>query len=186
MGSAKLRRTSAERAGPAILALVVCAIAACAPERDPRRGEAGGGIPKPSVAPAPRVARRWPAAGVKRVVLRSSLAPQATVVVREGPSIEVSGRPSGGAAGYHPARPGWKETSAGDWGLDFVGSQAGEVLVISSRNEIRYIHHGYELTDLEVAVPPAVVVTREPRVLSGDGAPDLSPPGPGAAAGRRD
>ena len=48
--------------------------------------------------------------------------------------------------------------------------------VIASKNEIQYIHHRYTLESIHLDVPPGVAVVREPRVLSGDGAPDLKPP----------
>ncbi|HSB63847.1 MAG TPA: hypothetical protein VLJ18_06755, partial [Thermoanaerobaculia bacterium] len=91
-------------------------------------------------------------------------------------SIEVSGVPTGGAKGYHPSDPNWKETSPAEWGLAFVARRFGATLVISTKNEIQYIHHRYTLENLHVDVPPGIAVVREPRILSGDGAPDLKPP----------
>jgi hypothetical protein len=148
------------------------AIAACA------AGTSGGARPRPTRTPraSDRAVRSWPAAGVTRVVLRAGHAPEAEVRVEGRDRIEVSGRPRGGAKGYHSSDPNWKETAAKDWGLDFVGQVFGTVLVISSKNEIGYIHHGYTLDDVMLTVPAGVEVTRERRELSGQGAPDLSAP----------
>ena len=148
----------------ALLAAVL--VAACGPSGAKRAGTAARG----------GLTRAWPATGIKRVLLRAGFAPEATVAVREGDTIEVSGQPSGGAAGYHSPDPNWKETSAADWGLDFVAETHGDLLVVSSKNEIAYIHHAYTLRDVTLAVPPGVEVTRERRALSGNGAPDLLPP----------
>ena len=38
---------------------------------------------------------------------------------------------------------------------------------------MRYIHHHYAFTSVTVRVPPGVEVVKEPRTLTGDGAPDL-------------
>jgi hypothetical protein len=146
---------------------------------------AGGGhadgATRATVRPRPTpardvIVRSWPSAGLRRVVLRAGLAPEATVVVREGDTVEVSGRASGGAAGYHSSDSNWKETQAADWGLDFVAERFGDVLVISSKNEMSYIHHHYVLEDVKVSAPAGVEVVRARRELSGQGAPDLSPP----------
>jgi hypothetical protein len=133
---------------------------------------------KPETPPA-RIARSIPAAGVKKVILRAGLADTAEVVaVPGGEVIEVSGVPAGGAKGYHSPDPSWRETPAAEWGLDFVSAQHGEVLVISTKNEIHYIHHGYFLQSIVLRVPAGVEVVRERRELTGDGAPDLSEPRP--------
>jgi hypothetical protein len=94
----------------------------------------------------------------------------------DGDSIVVSGQPRGGAAGYHPADPTWRETAAQDWGLDFRSKVVGSTLVLSSWNEIRYIHHGYYLDNLAITLPKDVEVVLEARQLSGDGRPDLRDP----------
>jgi hypothetical protein len=121
-----------------------------------------------------RVVRSFPSAGVTTVVLRAGDADAATVTVgRTGTAIEVSGVPTGGAKGYHSSDPTWRETPAAKWGLDFVSEQRGSVLVISTKNEIRYIHHRYGLASITVRVPPGVIVVKERRQLSGDGKPDL-------------
>lgn len=120
--------------------------------------------------------RTCPAAGITRVILRADGAADAKVLTRPGDTVEVSGHPSGGAQGYHSSDPNWKETPASEWGLDFVCKAYGSTLVVSSKNEIHYIHDSYWLAAITVAVPPGVDVARERRTLSGNGAPDLQPP----------
>ncbi|MFI5119276.1 MAG: hypothetical protein ACHQM4_02635 [Thermoanaerobaculia bacterium] len=91
-------------------------------------------------------------------------------------AIKVSGIPTGGAAGYHPSDPNWKETSPAEWGLEFVAQRFGATLVISTKNEVQYIHHHYTLEHIHIEIPSDITIVREPRVLGGDGAPDLKPP----------
>jgi len=89
--------------------------------------------------------------------------------------------PSGGPRGYHSPEPfgrQTRDTPAGERGLDFVSARHGDVLVVSSRNEIHYIHHHYAFQSLKLRVPTGVKVVRERRELTGDGGPDLRPPGP--------
>ncbi len=125
-----------------------------------------------------RVSRRFEAEGIRTVVLRAEAAGQARVRVVPGLSaIAVSARPVGDARGYHPADPGWRETPASEWGLDFSAARYGPTLVVSSRSEVRYIHHYYHLEEIAIEVPPGVAVIRQYRELSGRGEPDLSPPG---------
>jgi hypothetical protein len=123
--------------------------------------------------PAPRLTRSFPAAGVTRLILRASAAQAARVTTLAATSIDVSGVPTGGAPGYHPSDPSWREKSPQEWGFDFVSVRRGHDLIVSTKNEIEYIHHGYTLEDLTVAVPPGIEVVREPRTLTGSGAPDL-------------
>jgi hypothetical protein len=130
---------------------------------------------RPKVSNA-QVEKTFPAEGVTRVTFRAALAQEARVVTAEGKSIKVTGIPRGGAAGYHPQDPKWRETPASKWGLDFRAKAFGKTLVISTVNEIRYIHHGYQLEQLVITVPADVEVVREARQLSGDGAPDLGEP----------
>ena len=111
-----------------------------------------------------------------RVVVRAAAAEQATVIARPGDSVTLSGTPTGGAKGYHPHDPNWKETSAADWGLDFVAERHGRILVISTKNEVAFIHHHYNLSDLIIEIPPEIELMRENRKLSGNGAPDLQSP----------
>jgi len=124
----------------------------------------------------PQVEKVFPAEGVSRVIFRAALAQEARVVTAEGKIIKVAGIPRGGAPGYHPRDPKWRETPASEWGLDFRAKAFGKTLVISTVNEIEYIHHGYQLEQLVITVPTGVEVVREVRQLSGDGAPDLGEP----------
>ena len=86
------------------------------------------------------VTRSFDVRGISTVVLRAANA-SSTAVEQGGERIEVSGVPEGGARGYHSPDPGWRETPAGEWGLDFVAARHGNVLVISTKNEIHYLHH---------------------------------------------
>jgi hypothetical protein len=127
---------------------------------------------------APTVSRTFPAAGIKTVILRAADAARATVHHSDRDTIEVSGKMRGGAGGYHSPDPKWRETPVTEWGLDFEGKLFGDVLVLSSKNEMAFVHHAYDLHSLVVSVPTGVQVVPVPRELSGDGAPDLSPPAP--------
>jgi len=120
-----------------------------------------------------QVVKSFSGAGVSRVVFRATLARDARVTSAEGHDIVVTGTPRGGAAGYHPPAGTWREESASEWGLDFRGKAYGKTLVISTFNEIRYIHHSYYLDQLVISVPAGVEVALEARQPSGDGAPDL-------------
>ena len=131
---------------------------------------------KPDTLPA-RVDRSFSAAGVKRVILRGATADTAEVTAVPGAEVvEVSGVLAGGAKGYHSPDPSWRETPAAEWGLDFVSARHGEVLVISTKNEIHYIHHAYFLQSVVLRVPAGVEVVRQRRELTGEGAPDLREP----------
>jgi hypothetical protein len=124
-----------------------------------------------------RVARGFSAAGVSSVILRASSAESAQVSYHpQGSEILVSGLPAGGARGYHSGSWWWRETPARSWGLDFVARQFGSVLVISTQNEISFMHHQYHLDAIALGVPEGVLVRRVPRQLSGEGAPDLRAP----------
>lgn len=121
--------------------------------------------------------RDFDAAGVERVLLRAEGAAQAEIVTGANPDrIRVCGVPNGGAAGYHPPDPNWRETSADEWGLDFKEKRFGAALVVSSYNEIEYIHHYYYFDKLRIERPEGVAVTLKGRELTGDGEADLSPP----------
>ena len=134
-------------------------------------------VPSKSLPVSGRVVRTFDATGVKRVVLRAGDAERAEVTsVSGGRAITVSGIAEGGAAGYHPVDPNWRETPASRWGLDFKARSFGPTLVVSTENEIRYIHHDYHLGSLTVSVPQGVEVVKENRELTGEGAPDLAPP----------
>lgn len=128
--------------------------------------------------PSPvRVSQSFPAKGVRKVILRAEAANSADVV--SDPTLDavyISGITAGGARGYHPGNPFWRETPPAEWGLDFVSTQFGDVLIISTKNEIRYIHHHYFLNSLEMRIPERIEVVKESRTLDGDGKPDLREP----------
>lgn len=136
------------------------ALAACGA----RQGSGGGST---------HIERTFPAAGVKRVELRASAATATNVREVAGRDIQVSGTAEGGTKGYHPGGDGQREVPPGKWGFDFVSRRYGEVLVISTKNEVSDIHHRYIIKDLEIAVPEGVDVQLITRELSGNGAPDL-------------
>ena len=113
---------------------------------------------------------RWtfPAPGIDTVILRAREAKQAQVIVsRMGGEIAVSGRPEGGAKGYHPSDPTWRETPAREMGMHFEARRYGKVLVISSAGEISYIHHNYFLDRIQIFTPPGIKVRLETRKMDG-------------------
>jgi hypothetical protein len=124
------------------------------------------------------VENSFPAQGVDRVILRAANAETAAVVFSEDDRsvITVSGRASGGTIGYHPADSNWKETPASQWGMQFVSKRIGSTLIVSSQNEIGYIHHHYAIENITVRLPKAVQLRRFKRELSGSGAPELKAP----------
>src|SRR5262249_39247213 len=80
---------------------------------------------------AERIGRSFGADGIAKVVVRAAEAQSATVTTSAPRStIQVSGLPTGGAPGYHPPDPSWRETSAQRWGFDFVAERHGDVLII--------------------------------------------------------
>lgn len=126
---------------------------------------------------AKRVTRAFPANGITKVIVRAAEVESATITTDSPPrTIEISGLPTGGARGYHPSDPNWRETPAESWGFDFVAQRHGNVLAISTKSEIDYIHHHYVTTELRVLVSAGVEVIRQPREHSGSGEPDLSEP----------
>ena len=129
-----------------------------------------------STACASKVSRTFDAPGITAVVLRAANASDALVRESSTAAVQVAGTARGGARGYHAPDPSWRETPASRWGLDFVSKQYGSVLVVSTKNEIHYIHHSYYFDSLEIAVPAGVEVKRSNRELTGSGDPDLSPP----------
>jgi hypothetical protein len=133
---------------------------------------------KPPVATTPdRISRSFPADGIKKIILRSSDAETCEVTTDPtAKAIEISGLPEGGAKGYHTADPNWRETPAAEWGLDFVSARHGNLLVVSTKNEILYIHHCYFLKSVVLRIPPDVEVVRVQRNLTGDGQPNLEVP----------
>ena len=123
-----------------------------------------------------RIEASFPADGIERVVLRAAGASNAQVVPGRFGIVKVTGSATGGAAGYHSPDPNWKETPASQWGMTFLSKRFGTTLVVSSVNEIGYIHHQYAIRDLEVELPASVQLVREPRQLSGSGTADLHSP----------
>ena len=125
-----------------------------------------------------RVVAEFPSDGIEEVLLRAGLASSATV--RKASStrkaVVIESIATGGAKGYHPGDPKWKETPANDWGLDFVSQRFGKTLVVSTVNEIQFIHHRYVLDAIVITVPENVKVRLSPRELNGDGKADLSKP----------
>ena len=123
-----------------------------------------------------RILRTFDAPGITTVVVRAANASGAVLQQSPDSAVQVAGTARGGARGYHSPDPNWRETPASQWGLDFVAKQYGPVLIVSTKNEIRYIHHSYYLDELQIAVPKGVDVRRVDRELTGKGDPDLSPP----------
>jgi hypothetical protein len=130
--------------------------------------------------PASPITRKVPDHGVKEVVFRASLAERAVIISDpKATAIEVTGTPEGGSRGYHP--PDFVTWLRGDAhpsevGLDFVSARHGGVLVVSTEAEYRFLHHAYFLRNLRVLVPADVKVVRQPRKLTENLEPDLSPP----------
>src|SRR5215471_13609416 len=112
-----------------------------------------------NLIPEGRISRTFAASGISRVILRASEAQAATLEQTETspPSITISGKCEGGAKGYHSPDANWRETPAANWGLDFVSKQFGSTLVISSENEIGYIHHHYTLAQIHLGLPKGVL-----------------------------
>ncbi|HEY9106525.1 MAG TPA: hypothetical protein VIN58_07580 [Roseateles sp.] len=123
-----------------------------------------------------RTEQSFDAKGIKRVVLRSANAKKALVEVSEVKRVTITGRAEGGAQGYHSPDLNWKETPAADWGMKFVAKWFGTDMVVSSQNEIGYIHHVYTVDGITITLPEGVQLVREDRVLSGSGEPDLRAP----------
>jgi hypothetical protein len=133
--------------------------------------------PSKSLPEPDRLTRSFDARGIQTVVLRAEAAQKAEVkTVPAGRLVTVSGIPEGGAPGYHSTDPNWRETPASRWGLDFRAKFFGPTLVVSTEQEMAYIHHYYHLGSLSISVPEGVTVIKENRKLTGEPAPDLSPP----------
>jgi hypothetical protein len=124
------------------------------------------------------VMREFNARRVTRVVLRANAADSASAstVIRDAPFLTVSGVPVRDAGDYHSPHLNRREKPASARGLDFVARRFGNTLVISSKNEIGQFRHRYTLEHILVMTPHPVDFVREVRKLTGDGAPDLSPP----------
>lgn len=137
-------------------------------------------IAEPEVDESSRsISRPCPTIGIKKVILRAAHAEKCKVIVDpEVEQIEIKGLPVGGAKGYHPIDRNWRETPPSKWGFEFVYRTYGDLLVISTKGEIHYIHHHYVLTDLELSIPPGVEVVLEKRKLNGKGRANLDLPSP--------
>jgi hypothetical protein len=160
------------------LVLVIVVVAGTAPvlfllllnaiESRPKKG---------TVHKAEPIQRSFSALGISKILVRCADADSTMVVVDPSTTtIEIVGTPLGGAQGYHSPDPSWRETPPEGWGLDFVAMIYGDVLVISTKNEMQYIHHRYWLGSLILRVPENVEVIRQTRTLSGKTEPDLSAP----------
>lgn len=125
-----------------------------------------------------RVRQTFVLEGISRVLVRASRADIAKVSTSAvDKSLTISGVPTGGALGYDPpADEEWEETPPGEWGMQFVSKVYGTDLVVSTKNEIGYLHHQYFLDSLIVVLPPDVEIVLEARKLTGSGKPDLDPP----------
>ena len=124
------------------------------------------------------VTNSFPAEGVDQVILRAANAETAIVVSSEDdrPIITVSGKATGGTLGYHSADRNWKETPASEWGMRFVSKRIGSMLIVSTENEIRYIHHNYTIESISIQLPKELKLLRITRQPGGSGEPDLRAP----------
>jgi hypothetical protein len=134
-------------------------------------------VPVEVTSTGDRITCRISARDVRAVTLRAAHAADAAVVPAPASSdIIVTATPQGGAMGYHPpaSEEPWRETPADEWGLAFKARRYGGRLVISSFNEIAYIHHRYALRDIRLtSALPRRAIRLQSRKLSGDGAADL-------------
>ena len=113
---------------------------------------------------------------IDEVVLRAEKANEVAIKNRDGQFLKICGTPSGGVEGYHSPDPDWKETCAEDWGLDFKSKKYDKTLVISTFNELMYIHHYYYLENIIIIAPENIRIEKLKRILNGDGEADLSKP----------
>jgi hypothetical protein len=113
---------------------------------------------------------------IDKVVLRAEKANEVVIKNQDGQSLKICGTPAGGVEGYHSPDPDWKETCAEDWGLDFKAKRYDSTLVISTYNEIMYIHHYYYLKNILITAPENIKIKKVKRILNGNGDADLSKP----------
>ena len=133
-------------------------------------------MPQASFSASP-VCADFELGSVKTVLLRARDAEKAQVVVGLNDSnIKICGVPSGGAEGYHPSDPNWREIPPDEWGLAFKAQRYGDILVVSSFNEISHIHHLYYFDKIEIVTPRGVAVKLINRTLDENGSPDLREP----------
>ena len=122
-----------------------------------------------------RVCRDFNALGVSHVIFRAERAFDATILQSTDPgTVSVCGVAKGGVEGYHPPASNWRETPLSEWGLDFISKRFANAFIISTENEMQYIHHYYYLDNLVVRMPEGIAVQKVRRILTGDGLPDLS------------
>lgn len=124
------------------------------------------------------IEKSFPAEGIDRVILRAAKVETAAVVHSDDDRslITFSGKATGGTVGYHPADPNWKETPASQWVMKFVSKRVGSTLIVSTQNEIGYLHHWYTVENITVRLPKTVQLLRFKRALSGSGAPECIDP----------
>ena len=149
---------------PRVICLAIaCVLAACVPAGVMVKAAYSGAMTPP---------------GVTRVILRAAAA-------RNGPRQNSSARvcrspfqagPRVERRAIIPRTRNGERHRPADWGLDFVASRFGATLVISSKNEVGYIHHHYVIADIVLQLPASVELVRRARNLSGSGEPDLTPP----------
>jgi hypothetical protein len=122
-----------------------------------------------------KVCRDFNAIGVSHVIFRAERALDAIIIQSTNPgTVSVCGVAKGGVEGYHSPDSTWRETPPSEWGLDFKAKRFANDLVISTENEMQYIHHYYYLDNLVVRAPDGIAVQKVGRILTGDGSPDLS------------
>jgi hypothetical protein len=125
--------------------------------------------------------RDFGAPGVSRVILRANDAAEASEInlpASVPPSVSIIGAPYVGTEGHRQPDLNWRKIPFSRSGVDFVSRRFGSTLVISTKNEIRYPNREYTLQAIHlwIRLPKNIRVIREPRELTLDGAPDLSPP----------
>lgn len=160
------RRNPKMKLGQFMRWLVLMGLVGCASPQDV--------APKRERPSNTRLIWRFQAYDIMSVVLRTEEASQAKIVLDQNATdIVIVATPAGGVIGYHSSDPDWKETPAADWGLDLTGRKFGNRLVISSKNEMQFMHHHYYLKRISIRVPSGVCVDLQTRKLTGDGSPDL-------------
>ena len=112
---------------------------------------------------------------INAIAFKAHRASLARIEKSKGNIFRVCGLPSGGVEGYHSSDPDWKEIPADEWGLDFKSKKYNKALVISTNNELLYIHHYYYFDQLVIYSPGHISITLVNRdIVGGDGKPDLN------------
>ena len=131
-------------------------------------------LSKPSPEQSPSaVCQEFNISEINKVVLRADKANEVAIINQDGQTLKICGTPSGGVEGYHSPDPSWKETDPEEWGLDFKAKKYDKTLVISTFNELMYIHHYYYLDNLVIIAPKNIKIEKIKRILKGDGDADL-------------